>query len=148
MSPKRDCFNRKYIWTNHWFSRDMVVFQGVKHIQVLCLVLDFEATGPSILSIISKVPLPLRPHDWPSTKNKTTTFSLSNGTSFQLVVGKLANTYGISSICLKTICYMCMYKYTYVYYIYRIHLFQFREYPVSPVGRAVKLQGNKTALLG
>ena len=27
---KRDYFTRKYIWTNHWFSGDMLVFRGVK----------------------------------------------------------------------------------------------------------------------
>ena len=26
---KRDYFNRKYIWTNHWFSGDMLVLRGV-----------------------------------------------------------------------------------------------------------------------
>ena len=29
---KRDSFSREYIWTNHWFSGDMLVFRGVPSI--------------------------------------------------------------------------------------------------------------------
>ena len=34
--PKgRDYFIREYIWNNHWFSGDMLIFRGVAHVFLL-----------------------------------------------------------------------------------------------------------------